>query len=44
MDLISVEDLEMNNGKDKPYFMSKGLMKLLSKKNKYKEPEEENKV
>lgn len=42
--LCFLEDLEMNNGKDKPYFMSKGLMKLLSKKNKYKEPEEENKV
>lgn len=42
--LFSVEDLEMNNGKDKPYHMSKGLLRLLSKKNKYKEPEEDNKV
>jgi len=30
-----VEDLEMNDGSpDKPYFMSKGLMKILGKKNK----------
>ena len=28
-----VEDLERNNGHDKPYFMSKGLMKLLDAKN-----------
>ena len=28
-----VEDLERNNGKDKPYFMSKKLMKLLNAKN-----------
>ena len=31
---ILVEDLERNNGKDKPYFMSKTLMKLLNVKNK----------
>ena len=29
-----MEDLERNNGKDKPYFMSKKLMKLLHAKNK----------
>jgi choline transporter-like protein 2/4/5 len=30
-----VEDLERNDGSaEKPYFMSKGLMKILSKKNK----------
>lgn len=28
-----VEDLERNNGHDKPYFMSKNLMKLLNAKN-----------
>ena len=28
-----VEDLERNNGHDKPYFMSKQLMKLLNAKN-----------
>ena len=31
---ILVEDLERNNGQDKPYFMSKKLMKLLNVKNK----------
>ena len=31
---ILVEDLERNNGQDKPYFMSKTLMKLLNVKNK----------
>lgn len=30
---FSVEDLERNNGRDKPYFMSKKLMKLLNAKN-----------
>lgn len=29
-----MEDLERNNGQDKPYFMSKNLMKLLNAKNK----------
>ena len=29
-----VEDLERNNGQDKPYFMSKNLMSLLNVKNK----------
>ena len=29
-----VEDLERNNGQDKPYFMSKKLMSLLNVKNK----------
>lgn len=29
-----MEDLERNDGKDKPYFMSKKLMKLLNAKNK----------
>ena len=33
MVLFLVEDLERNNGHDKPYFMSKGLMKLLDAKN-----------
>ena len=28
-----MEDLERNNGHDKPYFMSKKLMKLLHAKN-----------
>ena len=27
------EDLERNNGQDKPYFMSKSLMKVLGKRN-----------
>ena len=37
---ILVEDLERNDGSvSKPYFMSKGLMKVLGKKNeKLKEP------
>ena len=30
---LPVEDLERNNGHDKPYFMSKKLMKLLNVKN-----------
>ena len=30
---IAVEDMERNNGRDKPYFMSKQLMKLLNSKN-----------
>ncbi len=30
---LIVEDLERNNGHDKPYFMSKQLMKLLDAKN-----------
>lgn len=29
----TVEDLERNNGHDRPYFMSKNLMKLLHAKN-----------
>ena len=28
-----MEDLERNNGRDKPYFMSKQLMKLLNVRN-----------
>ncbi|WAR31027.1 CTL2-like protein [Mya arenaria] len=38
---FGVEDLEMNDGSaEKPYYMSKGLMKVLGKKNKQlKEPE-----
>ena len=33
--LFLVEDLERNDGsEEKPYFMNKGLMKLLGKKNK----------
>ena len=33
--VITVEDLEMNDGSpEKPYYMSKGLMALLGKKNK----------
>ena len=33
--LPTVEDLEKNDGTaEKPYFMSKGLMKILHKKNK----------
>ena len=31
--VLAVEDLERNNGHDKPYFMSKKLMKLLNAKN-----------
>ena len=31
--VFAVEDLERNNGHDKPYFMSKKLMKLLNAKN-----------
>ena len=32
---FSVEDLEMNDGSaEKPYFMSKNMMKILGKKNK----------
>ena len=31
--VLTVEDLERNNGHDKPYFMSKKLMKLLNAKN-----------
>ncbi|VDI74941.1 solute carrier family 44 (choline transporter-like protein), member 2/4/5 [Mytilus galloprovincialis] len=43
--LCFLEDLEVNNGKDKPYRMGKGLQKLLSKKNKkYEETEEENRA
>ena len=34
-----VEDLERNNGKDRPYFMSKKLMKLLNVKNKVDQPD-----
>jgi len=33
--VCSVEDLERNDGSaEKPYFMSKNLMKILNKKNK----------
>lgn len=42
--LCFLEDLEVNNGADKPYHMSKGLQRLLSKKNKYKDPQEDNKA
>lgn len=31
---LTVEDLERNDGKDKPYFMSKQLMHLFQVKNK----------
>ena len=31
--VLTVEDTEHNNGHDKPYFMSKKLMKLLNAKN-----------
>ena len=31
---IPVEDLERNNGVDKPYFMNKELQKILGVKNK----------
>lgn len=31
--MCAVEDFERNNGHDKPYFMSKNLMKLLNAKN-----------
>ncbi len=38
--IVSVEDLEKHDGSpEKPYFMSKELMKLLGKENKFKEPE-----
>lgn len=33
--MLAVEDLERNDGSvEKPYFMSKGLMSILGKKNK----------
>ena len=32
--IIPVEDLERNNGQDKPYFMNENLMSLLNVKNK----------
>ncbi|XP_069121444.1 choline transporter-like protein 2 [Argopecten irradians] len=42
--LCFLEDLEMHDGSaEKPYFMSKGLMKIIGKKNKFKDPEEDNK-
>lgn len=34
--LCFCEDLERNNGQDKPYFMSKSLMKVLGKRNQVK--------
>lgn len=38
--LCFLEDLEKHDGTpEKPYFMSKGLMQILGKKNKFKEPE-----
>ncbi|KAL3871868.1 hypothetical protein ACJMK2_039840 [Sinanodonta woodiana] len=37
--LCFLEDLEMNDGTpEKPYYMSKGLMKILGKKNKIQDP------
>jgi choline transporter-like protein 2/4/5 len=34
-----VEDLERHDGSpEKPYFMSKNLMKILNKTNKFEEP------
>ena len=42
--IISVEDLEMNDGStEKPYFMSKGMMKILGKKNKLEDPKSKSK-
>ena len=39
---VSVEDLEMNDGSaEKPYYMSKGLMGILGKKNKEDKEKEE---
>ncbi len=37
--LVLVEDLERNDGKEKPYFMSKKLMKLLNVHNSVKQQE-----
>ena len=34
-----MEDLERNNGRDRPYFMSKRLMNLLNVKNKVDQPD-----
>lgn len=34
-----VEDLERNNGQDRPYFMSKKLQSLLNVKNKVDQPD-----
>lgn len=37
--IFPVEDLEMHDGSpEKPYFMSKNLMKILNKTNKFEEP------
>ena len=37
--LCFLEDLEMHDGSpEKPYFMSKNLMKILNKTNKFEEP------
>lgn len=41
---FTVEDLEMHDGSaEKPYFMSKGLMKIIGKKNKFQDPDDGNK-
>ncbi|XP_076436221.1 choline transporter-like protein 2 [Babylonia areolata] len=43
--LCFLEDLEMNDGSpEKPYFMSKGLMAILGKKNKEQKPDGEQKA
>lgn len=43
--MFLVEDLEMNDGSsEKPYFMSKGLMKVLGKKNKIMQEPSQNAV
>ena len=34
--MYAVDDLHRNNGVDKPYFMSKGLRKLMGVSNKVK--------
>ena len=42
--LLTVEDLEMNDGSaEKPYFMSKGMMKILGKNNKLEDPKSKSK-
>ena len=42
--MFPVEDLEMNDGSaEKPYFMSKGMMKILGKKNKLEDPKSKSK-
>ncbi|XP_060079903.1 choline transporter-like protein 2, partial [Ylistrum balloti] len=42
--LCFLEDLEMHDGSaEKPYFMSKGLMKIIGKKNKFEDPDDNDK-